>query len=68
MSTRTVPADEWPSFLTRFGRAHRAWLTTVERSAPAGGLQDGVAPGELEPVTSGRPPGNDPCRRHRDHR
>ena len=25
----TIPAVEWPSFLERFGRRHRAWLTTI---------------------------------------
>jgi hypothetical protein len=30
MTTRTVPNHQWESFLAEFGRAHRAWLTTVE--------------------------------------
>lgn len=32
-----IPAVEWPSFLERFGRRHRAWLATihgVERGMP----------------------------------
>ncbi len=33
MTMRTIPARDWQSFLVRFGRAHRAWLTTVERLA-----------------------------------
>ena len=33
----TIPAAEWQTFLERFGRRHRAWLTTVhgvERGMP----------------------------------
>ena len=33
----SIPAVEWPAFLVRFGRRHRAWLTTVhgvERETP----------------------------------
>jgi hypothetical protein len=26
---RAIPAVEWPAFLERFGRRHRAWLATV---------------------------------------
>jgi hypothetical protein len=33
MTTRSVPAPQWESFLAGFGRAHRAWLTTVETAA-----------------------------------
>ena len=29
MNMRDVPVSEWSSFLERFGRAHRAWLTTT---------------------------------------
>jgi hypothetical protein len=25
-----IPRDEWPEFLDRFSRRHRAWLTTIE--------------------------------------
>lgn len=57
MSTRTVPADEWPSFLTRFGRAHRAWLTTVERSAPGGRLQVEARWRPLDTVVTREVPG-----------
>ena len=28
---REIPAREWPEFLERLGREHRAWLATVER-------------------------------------
>jgi hypothetical protein len=31
MSMREIPTREWPSFLERLGREHRAWLATVER-------------------------------------
>ena len=36
-SVRAIPAVEWQPFLERFGRRHRAWLTTVhgvERGVP----------------------------------
>ncbi|HEX6266071.1 MAG TPA: DUF5335 family protein [Burkholderiales bacterium] len=29
---REIPAPEWPAFLDRLGREHRAWLASVERS------------------------------------
>jgi len=29
MTIHDVPAAEWPSFLERFSREHRAWLATV---------------------------------------
>jgi dienelactone hydrolase len=31
-----VPADQWDTFLARFSRQHRAWLTTVERGVEGG--------------------------------
>ena len=31
MSVREIPTREWPDFLDRLGREHRAWLATVER-------------------------------------
>ena len=37
MTIHDVPASEWPSFLERFTREHRAWLATVyglEQGAP----------------------------------
>ena len=30
---RTIPYTDWHSFLARFSRVHRAWLTKVERLA-----------------------------------
>jgi hypothetical protein len=32
MSVREIPTREWPAFLDRLGREHRAWLATVDRS------------------------------------
>jgi hypothetical protein len=32
MSIRDVPRPDWVSFLDRFSREHRGWLTTVEQS------------------------------------
>ena len=32
MSVREIPAREWPVFLDKLGREHRAWLATVDRS------------------------------------
>lgn len=32
MSVREIATREWPAFLDRLGREHRAWLATVERS------------------------------------
>jgi hypothetical protein len=32
MSVREIPAREWPAFLDRLAREHRAWLATVDRS------------------------------------
>jgi hypothetical protein len=32
MSVREIPAGEWPAFLDKLGREHRAWLTTIERA------------------------------------
>ena len=29
---REIPAPEWPAFLDKLGREHRAWLATLERS------------------------------------
>jgi hypothetical protein len=34
MSTRVIPAAEWPEYLATFGGAHRAWLATIERAGP----------------------------------
>jgi hypothetical protein len=31
MSMRDIPAGEWPTFLEKLGREHRAWLATVDR-------------------------------------
>ena len=31
MTIRDVPRPEWVSFLDRFSREHRGWLTTVEQ-------------------------------------
>lgn len=31
MRTREIPAGEWPAFLEKLGREHRAWLATLER-------------------------------------
>jgi hypothetical protein len=31
MRVREIPAREWPAFLDRLGREHRAWLATVDR-------------------------------------
>lgn len=31
MSMRQIAPAEWPSFLDRFSRDHRAWLATVQR-------------------------------------
>jgi hypothetical protein len=30
MRLREIPAREWPGFLERLGREHRAWLATVD--------------------------------------
>ena len=57
MSTKTVPVAEWPPFLARFGRAHRAWLTTVERSAPGGRLHVQARWRPLEAVVAREVPG-----------
>lgn len=32
MSVREIPTREWPVFLDKLGREHRAWLATVDRS------------------------------------
>lgn len=32
MIVREIPSREWPAFLAKLGREHRAWLATVERS------------------------------------
>jgi hypothetical protein len=32
MSVREVPAREWPGFLEKVAREHRAWLATVDRN------------------------------------
>ncbi|HEU4935599.1 MAG TPA: hypothetical protein VFT39_04030 [Vicinamibacterales bacterium] len=37
MTTHDIPASEWPAFVERFSREHRAWLGTIhgiERGAP----------------------------------
>jgi hypothetical protein len=31
MSVREIPTRDWPAFLDRLGREHRAWLATVDR-------------------------------------
>lgn len=31
MSVREIPTREWPAFLDRLAREHRAWLATAER-------------------------------------
>jgi hypothetical protein len=31
MRTREIPAGEWPRFLDRLAREHRAWVATVDR-------------------------------------
>jgi putative phosphoribosyl transferase len=31
---RVIPVPEWPQFLATFGRAHRSWLATIERTRP----------------------------------
>jgi hypothetical protein len=31
MSLREIPTREWPIFLAKLGREHRAWLATVDR-------------------------------------
>jgi hypothetical protein len=31
MSVREIPTREWPAFLDKLGREHRAWLATVDR-------------------------------------
>jgi hypothetical protein len=31
MSVREIPIREWPAFLDKLGREHRAWLATVDR-------------------------------------
>jgi hypothetical protein len=40
MSVREIPSREWPAFLNRLGREHRAWL------AAAPGALDGLASAE----------------------
>jgi hypothetical protein len=32
MNMREIPSREWPAFLDKLGREHRAWLATVDRS------------------------------------
>ena len=32
MSVREIPHHDWPAFLDRLGREHRAWLATLDRS------------------------------------
>jgi hypothetical protein len=31
MSVREIPTREWPAFLDKLGREHRAWLATIDR-------------------------------------
>lgn len=31
MEHREIPTREWPAFLEKLGREHRAWLATVDR-------------------------------------
>jgi hypothetical protein len=42
--TTAIPAVEWQSFLERFGRRHRAWLTTVH------GVEQGIPVRRAESV------------------
>jgi hypothetical protein len=32
-AVREIPPREWPAFLERIGREHRAWLASVERGS-----------------------------------
>ena len=44
MSIRVIPAPQWPEFLDRFSRQHRAWLATVDRGgAESAGQGEAVA-------------------------
>ena len=36
MNVRDIPRSQWPAFLDHFTRTHRAWLATVDASAPPG--------------------------------
>jgi hypothetical protein len=48
MSVREIPAAEWPTFLERVAREHRAWLATVDR---AGRIEAREQP--LESISAG---------------
>jgi hypothetical protein len=43
MSAREIEVAQWPQFLDRFSREHRAWLVTVDRMPPG-------SPGDAEVV------------------
>jgi hypothetical protein len=36
MPAHDIPRNEWPAFLTAFGRQHEGWLATVELREPFG--------------------------------
>jgi hypothetical protein len=49
MSLREIPTREWPAFLDKLGREHRAWLATLDR----GGLVE-AREQPLESISAGK--------------
>jgi hypothetical protein len=49
MSLREIPTKEWPIFLAKLGREHRAWLATLDRG---GRVEAREQP--LESIVAGR--------------
>jgi hypothetical protein len=43
MNSRDIPRAQWPAFLDRFSRTHRAWLATIDSGASAADRQTAVA-------------------------
>jgi len=49
MGVREIPTPEWPSFLEKLAREHRAWLATIDRN---GRVEAREQP--LEAISAGR--------------
>jgi hypothetical protein len=52
MGVREIPPPEWPDYLVRFSRLHRAWLATVDREGPVAGRHLQVLDRPLGEVTA----------------
>lgn len=52
MSVREIPPAEWPAFLDRFSRRHRAWLASVERVGPGSARRYAIVDRPLGAVTA----------------